>query len=129
MDGQDQATGTKLQSKKMIRQEFEVIFWVVALCSLVEVYQHFRGSCCAIIMVITPLRGATTQKIAIFMNRQDGFSVNMSWKPPRSQSSSLSLVTILTELPLLLGLNWGPFEYTSTANSGNIKYINISGNG
>jgi hypothetical protein len=22
------------------------VFWVVALCSLVEVYQHFRGACC-----------------------------------------------------------------------------------
>jgi hypothetical protein len=22
------------------------VFWVVALCSLVEVYQRFRGSCC-----------------------------------------------------------------------------------
>jgi hypothetical protein len=23
-----------------------VVFWVVAPCSLVEVYQHFRGPCC-----------------------------------------------------------------------------------
>jgi hypothetical protein len=22
------------------------VFWVVALCSLVEVYWHFRGCCC-----------------------------------------------------------------------------------
>jgi hypothetical protein len=22
------------------------VFWVVALCSLVEVYGHFRGACC-----------------------------------------------------------------------------------
>jgi hypothetical protein len=22
------------------------VFWVVAPCSLVEVYQHFRGPCC-----------------------------------------------------------------------------------
>jgi hypothetical protein len=25
------------------------VFWVVAPCSLVEVYQHFRGPCCSII--------------------------------------------------------------------------------
>jgi hypothetical protein len=27
--------------------EYEVaVFWVVATCSLVEVYGHFRGACC-----------------------------------------------------------------------------------
>jgi hypothetical protein len=34
------------------------VFWVVALCSLVEVYQRFRDPCC---------QAATTQKTAIFV--------------------------------------------------------------
>jgi hypothetical protein len=36
------------------------VFWVVAPCSMVEVYQRFRGSCCL------HHQGATTQKTAIF---------------------------------------------------------------
>jgi hypothetical protein len=35
------------------------VFWVVAPCSLVEVYQRFRGPCCL------HHQGATTQKTAI----------------------------------------------------------------
>jgi hypothetical protein len=37
------------------------VFWVVAPCSLVEVYQRFRGPCCL------HHHGATTQKTAIFV--------------------------------------------------------------
>jgi hypothetical protein len=37
------------------------VFWVVAPCSLVEVYQRFRGPCCL------QRQGATTQKTAIFI--------------------------------------------------------------
>jgi hypothetical protein len=37
------------------------VFWVVAPCSLVEVYQRFRGSCCL------HHKGATAQKTAIFL--------------------------------------------------------------
>jgi hypothetical protein len=39
------------------------VFWVVAPCSLVEVYQRFRGPCCL------HHQGdlATTQKTAIFV--------------------------------------------------------------
>jgi hypothetical protein len=37
------------------------VFWVVAPCSLVEVYQRFRGPCCL------HHQGATTQKTAIFI--------------------------------------------------------------
>jgi hypothetical protein len=38
------------------------VFWVVAPCSLVEVYQRFRGPCCLHLH-----GGATTQKTAIFV--------------------------------------------------------------
>jgi hypothetical protein len=57
------------------------VFWVVAPCSLVEVYQRFRGPCCldarglliALLMeaartyetLVSRLHGATTQKTAI----------------------------------------------------------------
>jgi hypothetical protein len=33
-------TSTQMITMKM------AVFWVVAPCSLVEVYQHFRGTCC-----------------------------------------------------------------------------------
>jgi hypothetical protein len=44
------------------------VFWVVAPCSLVDVYQRFRGPCCLHHqgMALTRLHGATTQKITIF---------------------------------------------------------------
>jgi hypothetical protein len=38
------------------------VFWVVAPCSLVEVYQRFRGPCC-----LHRQGDATTQKTAIFV--------------------------------------------------------------
>jgi hypothetical protein len=41
------------------------VFWVVAPCSLVEVYQRFRGPCSH--QQQTTLHGATTQKTAIFI--------------------------------------------------------------
>jgi hypothetical protein len=37
------------------------VFWVVALCSLVEVYKRFRGTCCL------HHQGDDTQKTAIFI--------------------------------------------------------------
>jgi hypothetical protein len=40
------------------------VFWVVAPCSLVEVYQRFRGPCC---LHHQGYRSATTQKTAIFV--------------------------------------------------------------
>jgi hypothetical protein len=47
------------------------VFWVVAPCSLVEVYQRFRGPCCLhhppSSSHPTTLHGATTQKTAIFI--------------------------------------------------------------
>jgi hypothetical protein len=59
------------------------IFWVVAPCSLVEVYQRFRGPCClhhqgdeylmmeavstSETLVNFWLHGATTQKTAIYL--------------------------------------------------------------
>jgi hypothetical protein len=43
------------------------VFWVVAPCSLVEVYQRFRGPCCLHHQGdFTRLHGSTTQKTAIF---------------------------------------------------------------
>jgi hypothetical protein len=42
------------------------VFWVVAPCSLVEVYQRFRGPCC-LHHQGDASRGATTQKTAIFV--------------------------------------------------------------
>jgi hypothetical protein len=41
------------------------VFWVVAPCSLVEVYQRFRGPCC--LHHQPRLHGITTQKTAIFV--------------------------------------------------------------
>jgi hypothetical protein len=38
------------------------VFWVVALCSLVDVYQRFRGTYASNIRAIT-----TTQKTAVFI--------------------------------------------------------------
>jgi hypothetical protein len=46
------------------------VFWVVAPCILVEVYQRFRGPCCLHHQgdrQTTRLHGATTQKTAIFV--------------------------------------------------------------
>jgi hypothetical protein len=40
------------------------VFWVVAPCSLVEVYWHFRGACCPDYR----LRGTTTQKTDIHLH-------------------------------------------------------------
>jgi hypothetical protein len=40
------------------------VFWVVAPCSLVEVYQRFRGPCC---LHHQGTDGTTTQKTAIFV--------------------------------------------------------------
>jgi hypothetical protein len=42
------------------------VFWVVAPCSLVEVYQRFRDPCCLHHQGDRPDGGATTQKTAIF---------------------------------------------------------------
>jgi hypothetical protein len=43
------------------------VFWVVAPCSLVDVYQRFRGPCCLHHQDDSSrLHGATTQKTAIF---------------------------------------------------------------
>jgi hypothetical protein len=48
------------------------IFWVVAPCSLVEVYRRFRGSLAASIIGAIALRhGATIQKTAIFRIKQN----------------------------------------------------------
>jgi hypothetical protein len=45
-----------------------VLFWVVGPCSLVEVYQRFRGPCCLHHQGdSTRLHGATTRKTAIFI--------------------------------------------------------------
>jgi hypothetical protein len=41
------------------------VFWVVAPCSLVEVYQRFRGPC-GLHYRPDELHGATTQKTTIF---------------------------------------------------------------
>jgi hypothetical protein len=50
-----------------ITQHLEMaVFWVVAPCSLVEVYQRFRGPCCLPHQGVR-LHGATTQKTAIFV--------------------------------------------------------------
>jgi hypothetical protein len=40
--------GTALILRKIITQHFTkmAVFWIVAPCSLVEVYQRFRGPCC-----------------------------------------------------------------------------------
>jgi hypothetical protein len=57
------------------------VFWVVAPCSLVEVFRCFRGACCIALMMEAPstsetsvnftrLHGATTQKTAILKNSQ-----------------------------------------------------------
>jgi hypothetical protein len=44
-----------LREEQSLRARFEIltaasmkmaVFWVVALCSLVEVYRRFRGTCC-----------------------------------------------------------------------------------
>jgi hypothetical protein len=43
------------------------VFLVAAPCSLVEVYQRFRGPCCLQRETSTGLQGATTQKTAIFV--------------------------------------------------------------
>jgi hypothetical protein len=50
------------------------VFWVVASCSLVEVYRRFRGACCLhnqgdefTHLYCTRLHGAATQKTAIFI--------------------------------------------------------------
>jgi hypothetical protein len=42
------------------------VFWVVAPCSLVEVYQRFRGPCCLSSGRSPRIYGATTQNTAIF---------------------------------------------------------------
>jgi hypothetical protein len=39
------------------------IFWVIALCSLVEVYQCFSGACCLHIALI--LEGAGTTRMSL----------------------------------------------------------------
>jgi hypothetical protein len=51
------------------------VFWVVAPCSLVEVYQRFRGPCCLHHQTSTRMHGATTQKTAILYN----FVVQMTY--------------------------------------------------
>jgi hypothetical protein len=46
------------------------VFWIVAPCSLVDVYERFRGPCCLHHQgdySSTRLYGATTQKTAIFI--------------------------------------------------------------
>jgi hypothetical protein len=46
------------------------VFWVVAPCRLVEVYQRFRGPCCLHHQgndYSSRLHGATTQKTTIFV--------------------------------------------------------------
>jgi hypothetical protein len=44
------------------------VFWVVAPCSLVEVYRRFRGPCCL------HHQGATSQKTIIFIEVDDATS-------------------------------------------------------
>jgi VanZ family protein len=42
------------------------VFWVVAPSSLVEVYQHFRGTCASIIRMITLMvEAAITSEILV----------------------------------------------------------------
>jgi hypothetical protein len=44
------------------------VFWVAVLCSLVEVYLRFRGTCCLHHQgEVTSTHGATAQKTAIFI--------------------------------------------------------------
>jgi hypothetical protein len=43
-----------------IRNSKMAVFWVLAPCSLVQVYRSFRGACC--LLTSTRLHGATTQK-------------------------------------------------------------------
>jgi hypothetical protein len=38
------------------------VFWVVALCSLVEIYRHMRGACCLIGLM---MEAAITSKTLI----------------------------------------------------------------
>jgi hypothetical protein len=39
-------TGIKLDALELVTSMKIAVFWVVAPCSLVEVYQRFRGPCC-----------------------------------------------------------------------------------
>jgi hypothetical protein len=39
------------------------VFWVVAQCSLIEVFRRFRGACC----LHPQVDGSTTQKTVIFI--------------------------------------------------------------
>jgi hypothetical protein len=63
----------KLQHKKVGFEVFTAVsmkmavFWVVAPCSLVEVYRRFRGPCCLHHQGDIALHGPTTQKTAIFV--------------------------------------------------------------
>jgi hypothetical protein len=45
------------------------VFWVVAPCSMIEVYRCFRGACCLHHQgeTYTRLYGATTKKTAVFI--------------------------------------------------------------
>jgi hypothetical protein len=69
------------------------VFWVVTLCSLVEVYQYFSGSCCLhrqgtwwwrqqvslkCWWTSTRLHGVTTQKTAIFIFEDNLFFLNIA---------------------------------------------------
>jgi hypothetical protein len=64
------------------------VFWVVAPCSLVEVYQRFRGACCLIALMMDAVNTSETSvnfyqvgfevltavsmKIAVFYQTEDG---------------------------------------------------------
>jgi hypothetical protein len=52
---------SKLAAKYSEGKTKMAVFWVVAPCSLVEVYERLRGSCCL------DHHGATTQKTASFV--------------------------------------------------------------
>jgi hypothetical protein len=67
------------------------VFWVVAPCSLVEVYRRFRGPCCLHHQgdwsPSTRLHGARTQKTAIYL--LDAFPIQNGLKQGNSLSLSL----------------------------------------
>jgi hypothetical protein len=74
------------------------VFWVVAPCSLVEVYQRFRGPCC--LHHHRPddggLQGATTQKTAVF--------IVMNLPIPKSANLLTSWATISFSITVMHGV-------------------------
>jgi hypothetical protein len=89
------------------------VFWVVAMCSLVEVYQHFRGALCL------HHQGDLSSDNMVLQPRRQPSSYLLPWEPQILQMISHSKVSWVTEVQECLWLigSWSIEQPLMTDNN------------